>query len=237
MKKLGIYGDSFANNNHGHVGIPELDSKSWMDLLNSKFDVTCYGKPGSSLYYSYQQFLISQKSYQQIIFVITTPGRWPVPFSDDNGNDLHVPSYSSVEHYLKNLVFNTSNKMAKNKPKILALQTYYLHLHNELTQFNSDMSDLMIDKIKEIRPDTIFVTFDQMMQYVDQFHQKLLLQPDAKYSEAFSSFKEKRCICHVSDIINEVISEDAVTALQTGRWIVSTPATRSHQPANYYYKS
>jgi hypothetical protein len=56
--KIGIYGDSFAEyNSNGH-------DNQWVVMLGKKIadsNLTNYGLSGTSVYYSYKQFLNNQK--------------------------------------------------------------------------------------------------------------------------------------------------------------------------------
>ena len=71
--KIGIFGDSFADNKTGRE--PIYQETSWPSLLSNKFDVTNYSKAGSGLEYSLEQIFLHADKFDKIIFVSTSPQR------------------------------------------------------------------------------------------------------------------------------------------------------------------
>ena len=58
MLKVGIFGDSYADPiRHGHDNFRELDAIGWPNLLKNNYEVGLHALAGSSIYYSYQEFL------------------------------------------------------------------------------------------------------------------------------------------------------------------------------------
>lgn len=232
MINLGIYGDSFASTAQGHDRHPELSKKAWFNLFPDDYHVKSHGIAGSSLYHSYKLFLTSNKQFDRIIFVVTNYGRWPVPLKH-NDNQIYIPSLTSTEFWIKELRLSRARDIQK---KLLALRSYWTDLYDDLHEFNKDIHSLMTERIKQIRPDTIFVTFDDMMEYVDQFHKSLSLSSDEKFGNKFGAFNEVRCICHLSAEMNQHVYNDAVTALRFGSWTVTKSPQILHRSADYYYQ-
>lgn len=235
MLKLGIYGDSFASDAHGHDDYPLLSNKAWFHLLKSDYDVVSHGKPGSSLFYSYQQFLSTHSNYDKIFFLTTSLERWPVPITDEQNRETHIPSYTTTIKRLNVHLKSSPPITDVFRLKLVALKHYFMYLSDDLSTFYNECAELMIDKIKQKRPDTIFVTFEQMFEYVHIFHNSLMLNDNAKFTDKFASANEKRCICHVSEEMNQIIYNDAKQSLINKKWIVSQPPIINHKPANYYY--
>ena len=66
MIKVGIFGDSYADPiRHGHDNFRELDDIGWPNLLRNKYEVGLHAEPGSSIYYSYQEFLKHHEKYDK----------------------------------------------------------------------------------------------------------------------------------------------------------------------------
>lgn len=107
MKKLVVFGDSFAN--YSWFGENEKDSTSWAMDLAAKLNIPIinYGVAGSSLIYSFHKFWEYFKSDQYfeediIIFIITNPERtWvrsmPGPYLGVATIDVNNPWYSDEE--------------------------------------------------------------------------------------------------------------------------------------------
>jgi len=93
---LGIFGDSYAD------CINDIDEYSWPSLLYkeanlggriSKDDSDCYGKSGTSTYWSYRNFLASRHLYDHIIFLHTFHNRWPLLPKELEGYSWNVHSH------------------------------------------------------------------------------------------------------------------------------------------------
>jgi hypothetical protein len=67
---LAIYGDSF-----GDPRWVENDYLAWPELLEQHYNITNYAFTGTGLWWSYDKFIDTHQRYDQIIFVVTVPGR------------------------------------------------------------------------------------------------------------------------------------------------------------------
>jgi len=94
---IGIYGDSFAEYNpFGH-------NNQWPVILGKKFadsNITNYAISGSSVYYSYKQFLNNYHKHDINIFLVTNPYRYTKPFIDTR-REILLGSLHGVESYKK----------------------------------------------------------------------------------------------------------------------------------------
>jgi hypothetical protein len=71
LKKIGIFGDSFADPTWNNNAYP-----AWPELLETDFLVTNFSKNGSSLWYSYQKLKKHIADFDVCIFVATVYGRF-----------------------------------------------------------------------------------------------------------------------------------------------------------------
>ena len=71
--KIGIFGDSFADNKNG--GTPFNQEVSWPSLLSNKFNVTNYSKAGSGVEYSLSKLFEFASKYDKLILTLTSPVR------------------------------------------------------------------------------------------------------------------------------------------------------------------
>ena len=144
--KIAIYGDSFAIDEEN---TPRKNS--WVDHLSNHYDVVNYAKQGSSLYYSYKEFLRTHQYYDKVIFLVTNFGRLYVP----NLPHPHIPGLYNVEKYLKE-----SN--SRDREKFQTIKNFFLHIQNE--SFEKDIHGLILKECMSLRPDCLFIPcFDQSL--------------------------------------------------------------------------
>jgi len=149
--RVGLYGDSF-----GTGSLPKINDNydigfnyHWSKLLERHYNchITNYAVSGASIYYCYRQFMDTHHLNDINIFLITSPARCN-----------HEIEIKSVKHR----IVNQSH-----------LESYYninlsdeeLHALNEIKVWfklldvdqDVDMCDLMMEKIHNTRPTTIFV--------------------------------------------------------------------------------
>ena len=83
--KIAIFGDSFAHTE------PCNEDRAWYHILKNKgYDITNLGRAGSSLWYSYNEYIKHYKSYDKCIFLITSWGRFHLP-------QLHMPFWPGIQ--------------------------------------------------------------------------------------------------------------------------------------------
>jgi hypothetical protein len=151
MLKIGIFGDSFADENT----FSNEYAIAWPTMLRNttKHSVTNYGIGGSSLYYSYQMFMKNYDKFDRIIFIVTNIGRlWIRNFQDLDARLCHIPGISVIPERRK--IFSS----VEYKNFWDACESYYLHIQD--FEKESNLHHLMIDKIKSLRPDTLLIPID-----------------------------------------------------------------------------
>jgi hypothetical protein len=153
--KIAIYGDSW-----GSLGLNEPHSYlGWPEILANQPDVkvTNFSVVGSSLYYSYKQFIKNHSSYDINIFLITSIGRMYVS-SMPHSIAKHVNGLSNVLEnketfkQLTNLDKATKEQIEKIND---ALVLYYLYLQDN--ERDSDTDNALIYHAKSISKNTIFI--------------------------------------------------------------------------------
>lgn len=244
MKTLGIFGDSWVDPNHGHDGYPHMSQQAWACYLNKQYKVDIHALSGNSLYWAYQKFLEHHKRYDRCIFIVTSLGRYARNgILTNSGKRYCVANYETANYLL-----NTQKHEFdfKKQGRLQALIGYYMFLQDE--QHDLDMACLMVDKVRELRPDAIIVP---ICQHSDGFLNELT--PLSAYRQLmFNSidpsrtqemidghwnYKETHCICHVSEEINQLIADAMLAALDSGIWDPVIPTHVDHPYGlDYYYE-
>lgn len=221
--KIAIYGDSFAvdsSKNPRKLG--------WVDHLSKKYNITNYAKQGSSLYYSYKEFLRTQAYYDKIIFLVTNFGRLYVP----NADQPHIPGLYNAKKYLRESIYD--------KEKYQAAIDFFLHLQND--NYESDIHRLILKEITNLRPNELYVPcfgqslisdwkFCTMMdiQLIDfQFYK---IDPTA-FGESAIELRN----CHMNDENNFIFYNKILEWIESGNFKMaiedfSTPT----KPLEYYF--
>ena len=74
IETLGIFGDSYAVDYHGHrIQDPDQKyvDKAWVNMIKNDYTVTNYAKSGSSIYYSYKLFMENHMKHDNIMFIVS----------------------------------------------------------------------------------------------------------------------------------------------------------------------
>lgn len=203
--KIAIYGDSHVANFFD----PSLnDDVSYIELLYRKYNLDNYGKGGSSLFFSYQQFLDSHKSYDRVIFVATSPGRFYVdPETNPELERRHMASIGHVEDAIR-FYANDLNHLTVFK----AIRDYMLYAQNnkEVQSFHN----LMLADIKLKRPDVIL--FDRQ-QYQDTDFNFWNISND-RVADVYNDYIDVRH-CHLSKEKHLIFYELLEDSLASGKEI------------------
>jgi hypothetical protein len=253
---VGIFGDSYAYPAIGNEG--RLIQESWINNLS--LPATTCAKPGTSILWSYRQFLENHEKYERIIFLMTNPNR------ADHAGDLkdwsgeyNVPNLDTCMMILKddhwgNLKVNPYISGHKwDIARVKAFKEYILHLRDDIAD---DMySKLIQDSILAKRPDTIIIPFGEFhgisnwknmpkgstcVEYL--FLQlRSLLPNDDRIKQPYKNFEEINCANHFTKEINQLFALHVQKALDVGGWqdwgindIVSIPHGRAW---DYYYET
>jgi hypothetical protein len=201
--KVAIYGDSHA------ACIFERsinDDISYVEMLYHKYDIKNFGQGGSSLFYSYNLFLKTEKHFDKIIFLITTPGRiYLNPFDHPtiHPNHLHITGINQAEWY-------TEIYSDENKKVFQSVKDYILYVQN--MQQEQMFHELMTQNIKRLRPDALIIETTKFASGKDtDFNFWNIDEIAANIFAEFNDFRH----CHMSKekhiILYEMIEENIKT--------------------------
>jgi hypothetical protein len=139
--KIGLFGDSYA--------CLTLDNEeAWFEskeILDS-YKIESYAKKGSDITWSYNLFLKNHSKYKKNIFIVTESTRHSFVVGP---HTLHVSNIDTIDHISNQI------KDLKIKNILQSLKTHYMYsLPLEVYDFGLAG---MVERIKELRPDTIIV--------------------------------------------------------------------------------
>jgi hypothetical protein len=193
MIKLGVFGDSFA------AIVPYLEVcigwPSYIHIKEKDIILTNFAVGGSSIYFSYDQFLKYHKYYEKVVFVATNTRRMWIPSaygpfkgSGDNTllgspmNKYHFYGTSDKdgggENYYQHALDN--NWPERSIKTIEAMDDYYNLIYDPIQDWHN--WQLRIQSICDIRPDALIIsafqkssvksniTFDVNSQYYSANH-------------------------------------------------------------------
>lgn len=147
MTKIGIFGDSFGcQSTTIGMGDPNLGMEHhWASLfaLDLGAQLGIEAVSGSSLFYSCNKFLENHSLYDIVIFIVTDSGRYPVPIYKNQfvtGLD-HMNAIRDIIDLDYSEEFARAEKWFESAPKSYLIT----------------VADLMIEKVKQIRPDAIII--------------------------------------------------------------------------------
>ena len=242
MLKVGIFGDSYSDPiRHGHDNFRELDELGWPNLLKRKYEIGLHAIAGSSVFYSYQEFLKYHEKYDKIVFGVTDPIRWIKGYTLRDyrpvDKQMHFSNYGTVENWLQ----TNPVEDIEERAILEALKSYYLYLVDD--PYCHSMAHLMLNHMKQLRPDIILIPIAQNLlklnavgfaEYLDVFHDEMNIGR-INYANFLKKYYEYRLICHMSAEMNEVVANDVAIAIESGIWNPPLPNRIKHQHTSDYY--
>lgn len=218
MKTVGIFGDSHADcsyleewkTTYSNIG------PGWPELLALEYKVTNFAAGGSSMYYSYDLFKKMQANFDIVIFVPSQGERFSLFLPDSRQTKHIVPSFllSRAEHELRD------NKNSPTDLKVInAAIGYVSYILNQTKE--TEIKRLMLQEIRQVRPDTIFVpafTEDSIDGYVDLF--QLSSKELSHYNTSWKTLGNSKPPlfdvrkCHITDGNNKVVFNKVMTAIE-----------------------
>jgi hypothetical protein len=242
--KVAIYGDSWGDPNHGHYQHPHVTLEAWPTLLAQHgWSVTNYSRSGSSLHYSYQQFLDTHSDHDRVIFIVTSIGRWTRHLTLRDGKERWVNGYDSAEFLLNKDPFRSLLR-SEDRPLLEHLKNYYLWVQD--ISFETTAHLLILEDIKKIRPDALLipisrgvgVTATPMVEYQELFVRSCWPdRPDLLGSQHHKTWEETACVCHMTPEINRVVCASMRAALAMGSWNPHIPDRVEHaHPGSHYVR-
>ena len=234
MESLGIYGASFVG--IGSQYTAEMAAKGWPDLLKRSYNVTNYGVGGSSLYYSYKNYLNTYNKHDKCIFIVTPCGRAPKNVFEHKGNLYGFNNLSTVEAFLK----SKKDIDVELEYHLEHLKYYYAHLSDY--SIDLDMHTLMIEKLLSVKSNTVFIcvhkeetesTRNTLPSLLMQDYQELMVRSlkldllDKFKANNFIPYIEKNIVCHFTEEVNVLVAEHMEQMLLKKE--VTIPQTLPHK--------
>jgi hypothetical protein len=234
--KIAIFGDSFGADQQANLIQSEI---SWIDVLRqNNITVDNFSLGGSSLYYSYNNYIEYKKnnSYDKIIFLIPPTDRFELQIESDT-----VTIGSTTIFRLDRLINSTKEKYKKS---LLAFKDYITYCHDHRRE--QVFFDLMI---KEILQDDSVLYIDSFglvdakkenlfkLQYIEL----KMIVPDIEIPDQFSfsgKYADGRK-CHFTSVNNITIGKKILQALNTNSKTIEMSESDIQMPEHdwtYYFK-
>jgi hypothetical protein len=207
--KIGVFGDSFADENV----FKDIPGKSWVECLRDdyNYNITSHGKFGTSLYYSYDLFLNLHDLYDKIVFVCTDLGRIHLPHYIEIKENCdwikHIPNLATAENHLsENRMMNhTLDSIAATKAAV----EYFKYLYDPGKE--QVLQNLIIKDILARRPDTVMMYLHKAQSHWQHKDMIGLIDISVKelrahgYENIPMELDQRKC--HISDSNNKKLAE------------------------------
>jgi len=236
---IAIYGDSFADSSF-KTALESWDPvpTAWPTLLGLEHNVKNYSRAGTSLYWSYKQFLSTHLSHDRVIFLITAVGRWPNPIEDlCFGNSLEA-----LDHHIRSVDPGREDLIKR----LSVVRDWYVWARDY--SYEQDIHELILREIVRTRPDTILIptvgdtaSLRGLSPITDWARASLFsLTGDSRWHDHANTpplLTELRTSCHMTPEANRSFSGFVSESLKLGAWSSSPPKSITHsEPLSYYYK-
>lgn len=214
MKSIGIYGDSFA----GMINSLEYKPTHWASLIAKHYDapLTNYSQPGSSVYFSYNEFLKNYSKHDLNIFCATEPTRYHNKVKTLQGEDF-IGGISGCDISLS--------------PSPKDLRGWFIC---QSTAHSTDMAELMIDRIRSLDSNVIIIPSFRA-SFTKKYAEDLGLEPEhnlqqfillqismygfRNYNQFMLQFSEGELVTgHLFPESNEIFFSILKDRIDTGVW-------------------
>ena len=155
MNKIGIFGDSFAVPGKTIIQWDKKiyinNSKAWMTLIGAK----SYGHGGTDVAWSFSQFEKHHSKYDQVIFVLTSPGnRITVDLPDYLLNSTSIGyNESAINELKKNKIISPERRHIH----FTLIEWHKMQALDSLAQRETLFCNLLVEQVKALRPDVKFI--------------------------------------------------------------------------------
>lgn len=225
--KIAIYGDSWGslwlNQPHGYPG--------WSEILANqpRLEVTNFSVVGSSLYYSYKEFIKNHKFYDINIFLMTSIGRLYVS-SMPNYYEIakHVTGLPNVLERKKDIEKRIDlGEFDKGQIEKIneALELYYVYLQDD--EQDKDIYNALLYHAKSLTTNTIFIpcfnqSVEQSLMNIHEMENRVSGASEKYFSKGIemNSIVGNKClrdmrVCHLTKRNNEILAEKIINAINT----------------------
>jgi hypothetical protein len=198
--KIGLFGDSYACLSIGN-------GTAWFEnnIVTEKYQIDSYAKKGSDITWSYNLFLKNHSRYKKNIFIVTESTRHSFVVGR---HVLHVSNIDTID-YISNQITDF-----KVNAVLQSLKNHYLY------SMSTDIYDFglagIVEKIKEIRPDTVIVYgfYNQSIEKItgSTFHlSQVSLMELSSFGIDFESMKKQGTpegrSAHMTNENNEIFAQ------------------------------
>jgi hypothetical protein len=203
--KIAVFGDSFA-------GTIIDDKEAWPDMLGRRYTLQNFAFGGTSLYWSIEKLIEKHKDFDTIIFFVTSKGRIEVAKQLITPNDpvvfYHIAGLNDANFRLERI-----NTWPRDGIYITFLKNLYLAAIHDYKFLDNGKKEilihqLLVDKIKEIRPDTIIInSFTDEKIGMNEIYLMENLSWNTTIAEINTNYYDKRS-CHMTSRNNEIFSKE-----------------------------
>lgn len=221
---MGIYGDSFATGSLPKNPDGSYDSGieyHWSTLIANELNYIPinYGISGSALYNSYESFLKTHHNQEFNIVVLTFPFRCHVKSNIIQNTDF----FCSLNH-LEEMEKKYSTTINADDRKIIDMyRNWYMLQALDRSHYYTDMARLMINHIKELKPNTLFVRTNPYITETENIDfTKIYLQQIDMLGinpEKDTLIENTKLIAgHMTPDFNKLIADYILVKIKTGNW-------------------
>jgi len=241
---VGIFGDSFASRAWGND-----TGMSWAEILDKKhgyYRQTNFAETGSSLFFSYDNFLKCFNQFEKIIFVVTSPGRLSLPPHIEihkQWGSRHVVPVSLEADFegIDSLIKNTINQEDKNlfmshRRTLEAVENYFAYLYDDNQDVHNNMG--LVQNLISMRPDMLIIptirngvadrlglpdpSLDKVKfpSVMSDICQREITATGNDYYSLAGSGRDRRH-CHMSETNNEIFADKIAEYIETGNFTLN----------------
>lgn len=240
--KIGLYGDSF-----GIADVKELPT-AWYNLLRDELqcELDNYAVRGSSVYFSFKNFLETYHMYDLVIFLVTSPIRYSKSLNTSTPIMEHYPGISAVKYARE--IYN--NQLTDTDREILRdLEGWFMCSDEEL---NLDMCELMMERVANLHENVLFIPVIEntyfknntgitnrehtFYNFVSRQLTLLKLLPGYDVSKVMFGERPETIAGHLGPEFNRFVADVMYKGITTGVWDWSMydQVTLEH-PKEFYY--
>jgi len=205
---IGIFGDSFADNNKANP------TKNWIEVVADHFNVTCFGRSGTSLYYSLKLLEENYSKFNKCVLIATWPGRTELSsralFSllDNNTRNtirLELPSLSQCEYQIEYYKKQNNNSAVK---AFEAARDYFVYLHDDKKE--QYIHNALVEYAKNKFSNLLIIKISDCLVDVFQMENKIWNIEKKKHQFDYNDLRN----CHMTEANNIIFGNKVVEMLQ-----------------------
>jgi hypothetical protein len=241
---IGIFGDSFACRAWGND-----TGMSWPEILDKKhgyYRQSNFAEPGSSLFFSYNNFLKSLTEFDKVIFVVTSPGRFSLPPHIEvhkQWASRHIVPVSLEADFegLDSIIKTTTNQEEKDlfmshRRALEAVENYFAYIYDDNQDVHNNIG--LLQNLMAMRPDALIIptvrnevagmlglpdpSIDKVKfpSVLTDICQKEITVTGNDYYALAGSGRDRRH-CHMSETNNEIFADKIAEYIETGNFTLN----------------